>query len=1123
MAEPPPKAPLELIRFKDAVGRKFSFPFDLVKTWQGMEDLIKQAFLQVDVLGPHVMDGHYDIISPDGEIILPQIWERLVQPGWSISMVMWPIDNPPPPDNRPRNFRTAGQTNMPYGAPLPQQSFRPGGQPQPTYGAPQPPQGSRSHGQTHRRPGFPMPPGPPIRPGPPVPQWDSGSHNGPINIIEVGPPKRSKNRKKKQPDSGLMSFLAGGPPKKKKHKVQPPPSSPSAGPSTVSSRAPSTVGRAPRPPPKFGGGPFQSKRRPPAPSEDDRRSRSSHSDTISERSNLQKKARVDAREQGLIIVSRSETRGHRVIRHPTFPILEKNPLPIDRQAFSAARLYQDEASEGTVCLELTKSGSGITSNFASNDTEQMRWLTVTRNVMDLNEFENIALNREDLAVNPDVRLAMESIFKTLHDKKLGKSRNTWYIKTGTVIRCDVDADGKTNASALFVSVPQLQADSFNRTSNVQLRSGICLPRRLHEMSHPYDTSLIRDKNQLFRSHEGAQSDEVLWIGDTWVLIIDSVGILTYGSKRRQTYLSDNIEIRDPRSSQVEERTIHVTHPDGQQFQIPFEACQTFYKLQSAIRDQLLILEDDDSILDFELVIAGGEAINAKSWSRLVQKPEQSMIKLLVEWVQPDGSESDRDSIKSIVLDDEISHLSGEIETDKKDAASKSSILGGNRSRSASRQRTTVSFADNDFFGIKKQASTTKDEDSDLDIPELNSKVPPFLGWSILEIGKDDDNDDKTNDEESTVRESIRVCLSRAETALKESQHPFIAKLKDNFSTLDLPSTSDNVSFSTIDKRILQLAKKDSKNGSGRKLRFSEDKIASLYKGFLSASIRTLEAYTFKEFTSPVISSYYTALSNGLESPKLPPENYYPVRWVLSREPIPIAGFKYLNTTLDGIKCPDCNSQKIYDNIESAIDHLRKRHCAGSTPGTRLVEYLIPLSEAKDSRLGEECSEVLRTCRDTMVHITRRLRDIQDAMVFDGQFQKPAQGIPFSLLKSLELIVAFVCAVPMLLDEMYWFYNYEIDEQKLGNLVLDGKIRAKYQLLKDVGRAAETLTKDAERALVSSINSKRKEDVVKFFTSVGSHCVATQIICNLLKHPIQNNASAAELYQAYCTDYVSTCK
>lgn len=86
-----------------------------------------------------------------------------------------------------------------------------------------------------------------------------------------------------------------------------------------------------------------------------------------------------------------------------------------------------------------------------------------------------------------------------------------------------------------------------------------------------------------------------------------------------------------------------------------------------------------------------------------------MIKLVVEWVLPDEWEFDRDSIKSKGLDDEISHLSGEVETDKKDAASKSSILSGKRSRSASRQRTTVSFVDNDFFGIKQQASTTKDE------------------------------------------------------------------------------------------------------------------------------------------------------------------------------------------------------------------------------------------------------------------------------------------------------------------------------------------------------------------------------------------------------------------------------
>ncbi|KAF1952002.1 hypothetical protein CC80DRAFT_423495, partial [Byssothecium circinans] len=70
----------EPIKFKDCVGRKFSFPWDLAKTWRGMEELIKQAFLHVDVIGPHVHEGHYDLVDSKGEIILPQVWESMIQP-----------------------------------------------------------------------------------------------------------------------------------------------------------------------------------------------------------------------------------------------------------------------------------------------------------------------------------------------------------------------------------------------------------------------------------------------------------------------------------------------------------------------------------------------------------------------------------------------------------------------------------------------------------------------------------------------------------------------------------------------------------------------------------------------------------------------------------------------------------------------------------------------------------------------------------------------------------------------------------------------------------------------------------------------------------------------------------
>lgn len=88
---PAPDTTKKPIRFKDAVGRKFSFPFHLCKTWKGMESLIKQAFLHIDVIGEHVHQRHYDLLGPDGEIILPQVWETMIQPDWEISMHMWPM------------------------------------------------------------------------------------------------------------------------------------------------------------------------------------------------------------------------------------------------------------------------------------------------------------------------------------------------------------------------------------------------------------------------------------------------------------------------------------------------------------------------------------------------------------------------------------------------------------------------------------------------------------------------------------------------------------------------------------------------------------------------------------------------------------------------------------------------------------------------------------------------------------------------------------------------------------------------------------------------------------------------------------------------------------------------
>jgi chemotaxis protein histidine kinase CheA len=92
---PGPDADKPPLKFTDAVDRSFTLPWHLVKTWKGMETLIRQAFVNIERIGPHVANGHYHLLGPNGEIILPQVWDIVVQPGWDIKMQMWPLPSDP--------------------------------------------------------------------------------------------------------------------------------------------------------------------------------------------------------------------------------------------------------------------------------------------------------------------------------------------------------------------------------------------------------------------------------------------------------------------------------------------------------------------------------------------------------------------------------------------------------------------------------------------------------------------------------------------------------------------------------------------------------------------------------------------------------------------------------------------------------------------------------------------------------------------------------------------------------------------------------------------------------------------------------------------------------------------
>lgn len=159
-----------------------------------MEELIKQAFLHVDVIGPHVQEGHYDLIGPNGEIILPQVWETMIEPDWSITMHMWPMPEPKPGPG-----------------PLPGHHFHPGER--------RP--GSRGHPLHSRGPGVPGPPpsghrGGPGPPPPPPAGWPGPRPGGPpgghgvggppVVVVRGSPPPRSR---RKPEQKGVFDWITG--------------------------------------------------------------------------------------------------------------------------------------------------------------------------------------------------------------------------------------------------------------------------------------------------------------------------------------------------------------------------------------------------------------------------------------------------------------------------------------------------------------------------------------------------------------------------------------------------------------------------------------------------------------------------------------------------------------------------------------------------------------------------------------------------------------------------------------------------------------------------------------------------------------------------------------------------
>jgi hypothetical protein len=152
-----------------------------------MEELIKDVFPIGEVYGHDIRQGHYDLVNSDGDTILPQIWESMVEPGYSITMHMyWPIPTTPTPAGAQTQVAVRQQNQV---AVTPQDRM--------TIQPPRPPAVR-----------FPWPPAPQVSTPPPLsPSFakmpyrntEAPGHPPDSKSVVIPPPKKKPEDKKKIP------------------------------------------------------------------------------------------------------------------------------------------------------------------------------------------------------------------------------------------------------------------------------------------------------------------------------------------------------------------------------------------------------------------------------------------------------------------------------------------------------------------------------------------------------------------------------------------------------------------------------------------------------------------------------------------------------------------------------------------------------------------------------------------------------------------------------------------------------------------------------------------------------------------------------------------------------------
>jgi hypothetical protein len=271
------------------------------------------------------------------------------------------------------------------------------------------------------------------------------------------------------------------------------------------------------------------------------------------------------------------------------------------------------------------------------DGTTMTWYHVQAEQLDFSRFKDVCLGIPNMSDRLQM-LARELLAK-IEKHRVKNFQDGFFVEPGTVLRAD-EIKQPTPESAIFSCIPYFDLQPpVKAVTKPRHGERLYPPRTLMQSYYSHEDVRERDSEQAYKKFGNAQSTNLVYVPNMWLMNIGTNIVVTCGHKPLAEEMIKSIAVveEDLRGlgaldiKKANLTNIRLTDWDGRVHLYQLDACRSYFQMEQKLRDLRLCASGKTrpkSLLIARVASEGKTVVTPKSWSAIIRRTDLVFIDLV---------------------------------------------------------------------------------------------------------------------------------------------------------------------------------------------------------------------------------------------------------------------------------------------------------------------------------------------------------------------------------------------------------------------------------------------------------------------------------------------------------------